>query len=188
MKKFFVSCGVALVALLATIGIAPAAHAYPDVTIDLSVNRQVLYGGENFIATGTSNVSCAWNLEWNGAVHTGSGSFGSPYSTTYTAPAVTQITKIPLHGTCTYTSPTSGRAARAAVAGTQWTRTIIITVLPPASAVSPPTQNGGGDLPNTGGPNILFLLGGLVLLATGATAVTVARRRADDVDIVAGQA
>ena len=53
------SLGVAAVlGLLAIIGLAPAAQAYPEVVIDLSVNRTVLYGGQTFTATATSNVDC----------------------------------------------------------------------------------------------------------------------------------
>jgi LPXTG-motif cell wall-anchored protein len=188
MKKILSLCGVALIALLASVGLAPAAHAYPDVSIDLTVNRQVLYGGESFTATGTSDVTCAWNLTWNGVEKSGTGTNGSPYVTSYTAPAVTKITKIPLNGTCTYTPPTSRTTAKASAASATWHRTIIITVLPRGSAVSPPTSGGGSDLPNTGGPNLLFLLAGLVLFGAGVSAVFVARRRAEDVDIVTGQA
>ena len=184
MKKFVLSCGVALLAILGTFGMAPSAQAYPDVTIDLTVNRQVLYGGENFTATGTSNVDCAWTTEWNDVVRTGAGTPGSPFTTTYTAPNVTQVTKIPLHGTCVYDDPTV--TARADAPAASWERTIMITVLPRGQA-APPTDN-GTDLPNTGGPNLGFLLGGLGLLLVGATAVTVARRRAEDVDIATGQA
>lgn len=183
MKKFASLCVVALVALLAALGPAPAAHAYPDVAIDLTVDRQVLYGGESFTATGTSDVTCDWNLEWNGVIKTGQSSDGSPLVRSYEAPNVTKITKIPLHGICTYTQPT----AKAGAPGATWNRTIEITVLPRGSAVSPPTDN-GTDLPNTGGPNILFLFGGVLLLVAGAGAVTVARRRAESVDTVAGQA
>src|SRR5690349_10979434 len=110
MKKFAVACVVALVALLAAVGLAPAAQAYPDVTINLTAQPQVLYGGEQFTATGTSDVDCDWTLEWNDVVKTGAGSSGSPFSTKYTAPAVTKITKIPLHGTCAYLDP-NGRSA-----------------------------------------------------------------------------
>lgn len=188
MKKFASLCGAALIALIAAVGLAPAAHAYPDVSIDLSVDRSVLYGGESFTATGSSDVTCAWRLSWNGVVKTGAGTDGSPYVTSYQAPAVTKITKIPLHGTCTYTVPTARHtAARAAAASAVWTRTIEITVLPVGSAVSPPS-NGGADLPNTGGPSWVPLVLGLVFLATGAASVFVARRRAESVDTVAGQA
>lgn len=183
MKKFVLSCGVALLALLGSFGMAPAAQAYPDVIIDLTVNRQVLYGGENFTATGTSNVDCSWTTEWNDVVRTGPGTPADAFTTTYTAPEVTQVTKIPLHGTCEYVDPT----VRAAATTATWERTIMITVLPRGQA-APPTDNGTSDLPNTGGPNLAFLLGGLGLLFVGATAVTVARRRAENVDIATFQA
>lgn len=185
MKKLFCVCGGALIALLAAAGLAPAAHAYPDANINLTVNRQVLYGGETFTATGTSDVSCDWHLSWNDVVRTGQGSEGSPYRTTYTAPAVTKVTKIPLHGTCTYTQPTArqaaARAPRSSAVSATWERTIMITVLPQASAVLPPTAS---DLPNTGGPNFLFFLAGVGLLMVGASAVVMARRRAESIDTV----
>lgn len=188
MKKTAMTCAGTLIALLALVGLAPAANAYPDVTIDLTVDRQVLYGAETYTATGTSNVDCAWTLEWDGEVHTGTGADGSPYTTTYTAPEVEEITEIPLHGTCGYTEPSGRVAARAAAGPATWERTIIITVLPQGDGtVVPPTDN-GGNLPNTGGPNLLFLIAGVGLLVLGAGAVTVARRRAENVDIATGQA
>lgn len=182
MKKLAIACVAVLGALLVTVGMAPWAQAYPNVSIDLSVDRQTLYSGESFTATGTSNVDCAWTTEWDGKVHTGAGSNGSPFITDYEAPVVTKVTPIPLHGTCVYDDPSSN--ARASVAGATWERTIVVTVLPRGNAAPP---NNGADLPNTGGPNLLFLLGGLGLLLTGATAVVVARRRAE-IDIVPGQA
>lgn len=187
MKKFASAFAVALVALLATLGLAPTASAYPDVSIDLTVNHQTLYGGETFTATGTSDVSCTWALEWNG-VHRNSATT-MLFSTTYVAPDVTKVTQIPLHGTCTYTAPSASRtSARAAVASAAWNRTIMITVLPAANAVDAPAAAGGADLPNTGGPNRWFLLAGVTLLITGAGAVFVARRRAENGDMLVGQA
>lgn len=188
MKKLMSLCGAALIALLAVAGLAPAAHAYPDVNIDLTVNRQVLYGGETFTATGTSDVTCSWHLTWNDVARTGQGTDGSPFVTTYTAPAVTKVTKIPLHGTCTYTQPSArkaAKAARTAASAATWERTIMITVLPRGSAVSPPA---GSDLPNTGGPNVLYFLVGIGLLTMGAGAVVVARHRAENADTIIGQA
>jgi LPXTG-motif cell wall-anchored protein len=184
MKKFTPLGALALAALiavLAMLGFSGPAQAYPEVSINLTVNRQVLYGGETFTATASStNTVCAWTLEWDGIVRTGSSTTDDPFKTTYTADEVTKITKIPLHGTCSYAGTnTSARGAAT------WTRTIIITVLPRSSAVSPP---GGSDLPNTGGPNLLFLAGGLALLLAGATAVTVARRRAEEAEIQASRA
>jgi LPXTG-motif cell wall-anchored protein len=170
----------ALIAGLAVLAFSTPAQAYPDVTIDLKVNRSTLYGGQKFTATASSTgTTCNWTVEWNNRVRLGTSSDASRFRTTFTAPAVTRVTKIPLHGTCVYS--TSG--TRGAVT---WARTIMITVLPPSTAVSPPS--GSSDLPNTGGPNMLFLVGGLVLLASGATAVTVARRRAEEAEIQASRA
>jgi LPXTG-motif cell wall-anchored protein len=182
MKKL-TSLGVAafaaLVAVLAILGSQTPAQAYPELSIDLSVNRSVLYGGENFTATAKSTgVTCAWTLEWNGDSRNGVSSTGAPFETTYTAPEVSKVTKIPLDGVCSYTAPTARGAAT-------WERTIVITVLPRNAAVSPP---GGSDLPNTGGPNRLFLAGGIVLLLSGAAAVTIARRRAEEAEIRASRA
>jgi hypothetical protein len=46
----------------------------------------------------------------------------------------------------------------------------------------------GSDLPNTGGPNRQFQVGGQLLVISGATAVTVARRRAEEAEIQASRA
>jgi LPXTG-motif cell wall-anchored protein len=184
MKKL-TSLGVAafaaLLTVLAVLGSSSPAQAYPEIQINLVVNRSVLYGGETFTATASSNgTTCSWALEWNGDTRHGTSSGGdvSPFKATYTAPQVTKVTKIPLHGTCEYAAPSARGSAI-------WQRTIMITVLPPSSAVSPP---GGSDLPSTGGPNLLFLGGGLLLLLSGAAAVTVARRRAEDAEIQASRA
>lgn len=186
MKKLTTIGAVALAALvagLAMLWFSSPAQAYPDVRIDLSVNRSVLYGGEKFTATASSDgTTCAWTLTWNGVVREGGSSTGNSFRTTYQAPQVKHVTKIPLHGTCTY----DARTAPAARGTATWERTIMITVLPPSTAVSPPV--GGSDLPNTGGPNLLFLLGGVGLLVAGATAVTMARRRAEEADIQASGA
>lgn len=168
-----------LIAALAILGFSSPAQAYPDVRIDLSVDRQTLYGGDTFTATGSSSgTTCSWTIEWNAQTRPGSSTTGNPFRTVYKAPRVSKVTKIPLHGTCGYTAPTARGAA-------SWQQTITITVLPRSAAVSAP---GGSDLPNTGGPNKLFLLGGLVLLLSGATAVTVARRRAEEAELQASQA
>lgn len=175
MKKFALMGAVVLAGLVATIGFAGPAQAYPEVIIDLTVDRQVLYGGEHFTATATANVSCDWTLEWNGDSRDKAASTG--FVTTYTAPEVTEVTKIPLHGTCDYllpdgATPVTGRAAAGPL--TTWKRTIMITVLP-RGAVSPP----GGELPNTGGPHLSLLLGGLGMIAAGGVAVARAKRSAE---------
>ena len=186
MKKLSSTGAVALAAVvagLAMLWFSSPAQAYPDVRIDLSVNRSVLYGGQSFTATASSDgTTCAWTLTWHGVVRQGSSSTGNPFKTTYQAPQVKHVTKIPLHGTCAYDAGTASPGRGTAT----WERTIMITVLPPSTAVSPPV--GGSDLPNTGGPNLLFLLGGVGLLVAGATAVTIARRRAEEAETQASRA
>jgi LPXTG-motif cell wall-anchored protein len=170
MKKL-TSLGVAaVVAALALLWWSPAAQAYPDVRIDLTVDRQVLYGGESFTATAKANVDCAWNLDWDGRVRSDN---GTRKAWTFTADEVSRTTQVPLHGTCVYAASGRGSAT--------WERTLMITVQPASAAVSPPSAS---DLPSTGGPNWYFLLVGVVLLMSGAGAVVVARWRAEQADVV----
>ena len=56
------------------------------------------------------------------------------------------------------------------------------TVLPTANGAPAPTDQ-KADLPGTRGPGWVVLLGGLVLAFSGATAVTVARRGAEEVEL-----
>ncbi len=176
MKKLCCVVVAVFVAIFVSLGFGSVAQAYPEVQISLSVDNKTVASSGSFTATATSNVDCSWNLAMNDKVRAGG---GTRYVTTYTAPRVTEITEMPLTGRCTYTA--SEGAARAAGELSTWERTVMITVLPAASAapaVAPPAQN-GADLPNTGGPNWVVAAGGLTLLLAGATAVTVARRRAE---------
>ncbi len=179
MKKVAFTFAAALAAVLVTLGFAPSATAYPDARMDLSVDRQVLYGGDAFTATATANLTCAWNLSWNSVARNNT---SATYVTTYVAPAVTRITRIPLNGTCSYTAPAGRGATRAVATAQTWHRTITITVLPRGSAAAAP-KSGGGNLPNTGGPDELVLYAGLALLLAGAGAVALARRRAEGADL-----
>lgn len=188
-----------LIAGLAILGFTAPAQAYPDAQINLTVNRDTLYSGQKFEATASSDsTTCDWTLEWNGTVQQGQSSPHHDFKTSFTAPQVSQDTTIPLRGTCRYQAA-NGRGTATAE------RTVMITVRPARSEVSPPNSasaNGpkssvagpsssvagpkssasGSDLPNTGGPNMVFLLGGLVLLLAGATAVTVSRRKAEEAE------
>lgn len=171
----------ALVVGLAVLGFSTPAQAYPDVRVDLKVNRSTLYAGQQLTAAGASSgTTCSWTIDWHDQVRRGTSSGSDRFRTTFTAPQVSAVTKIPLRGTC---GSSAGATARGAAV---WSRTITITVLPPSVAVSPPIA--GADLPGSGGPNMLFLVGGLVLLASGATAVTVARRRAEEAETQAFRA
>jgi LPXTG-motif cell wall-anchored protein len=198
MKRFGSFGVTALFAVLTCFALAPSAHAaraYPDAgpTFDLRVNRHLLYGGQRLVATATASVSCTWLLEWNGDRRPRT---GKTFTTTYVAPAVTRLTRIPLHGTCFYDQQRARQhraPARAATSATStaeaimvevpphWQQTIVITVLPPGSAVSPPIGGhphpGGTGLPNTGGPSRWILLTGLGVLLAGS--VVVRRAQAD---------
>jgi LPXTG-motif cell wall-anchored protein len=184
MKKLMplgVAACAAVVALLAILGMQSPAQAYPEISIGITVDRDVLYGGQEFTATAKGNVSCGWEVEWNGTLQKADKAPNVEFKSTFTAPSVTKVTKIPLHGTCVYDAGQTPSARQAAT----WQRTIVITVRPRSTAVAGPI---GSDLPNTGGPNLVFLLGGLGLLLAGATAVTVARRRAEEAEIQAYRA
>ena len=185
MKKLSSICAVvlgALVAALTILGFFTPAEAYPEASINLTVDRQAIHGGESFTATASSDTACTWSLEWAGEVRHGLSSTGNSFTTTFTAAQVKKATNIPLHGECSYAAPSARGAAT-------WQQTITIKVLPSRTAVSPPTSSQAGGsgtgMPNTGGPNVSFLIGGLVLLLSGATAVTVARRRAEQAEIQA---
>jgi LPXTG-motif cell wall-anchored protein len=181
----------ALIALLALAGFQSPAQAYPEAQIDLRVDHQTVTSGESFTATASSDVHCSWKLEWDHKVSKGESSKGSDFVSSFRAKPVKSTTKIPLNGTCTYDA--DGKTTTA-------TRTIDITVKPKnggSTQVSAPGSGSGAhsgsagshsgasgsDLPNTGGPNRLFLAGGLVLLMSGAAAVTLARRRAEEAEL-----
>ncbi|MCZ4500625.1 MAG: hypothetical protein JWQ74_3180 [Marmoricola sp.] len=163
----------AMLGVLAVVGFAPAAQAYPEVVIDLTAQPTTLYGGEQFTATATANVTCSsWTLEWNGDSRSKT---AAQFSTRFTAPDVSKVTYIPLHGTCDYALPAGATpVTRSAATDTSWTRTIVITVLPRGQA-SPPTIDDGGKLPNTGGPSLWLLVAGFALAAAGAAAVARSR-------------
>lgn len=171
MKKLGSLVLVAVIGAVASVALAASAQAYPDAQQNLTVDRQVLYGGESFTATATSNVTCDWTLEWNGDSRDRT---AENFVTSYEAPVVTEITKIPLNGTCLYDTLEEPRvAAKSAAVGT-FQKTIMITVLPQGSAVNPPTD---GNLPNTGGPNLWFLIAGLASVLGGIVVVRNAKRR-----------
>lgn len=172
MKKVLLAAATMFIALFATVGFAPSAFAYPELTCNLTVDPQVVYEGESFTATATAaevtsparasatGDDISWVMTFNGDSRTGK---GAVFVQTFTAPQVTASTKYPLTATSTSTAGTC-------------THTVDITVLPLGAVVSPP--GGQGGLPNTGGPDIAFLIAGIVLLLGGGVAVVFARRRA----------
>lgn len=178
MKMYGYVVVAAIAVLLVSLGFTSAAQAGSDVRVDLTVEHQVLYAGESFTATGTSNVDCDWNLDWNDVVRESGAT--KKFATTYVAPQVSKVTKIRLTAACDYTSPT---AEKTKIGGSTWKRVATIAVLPqPSGAAVAPVDN-SANLQGAGGPNVVFLLSGLVLLLSGVTAVTVARRRPEEVEL-----
>lgn len=172
MKKVLLVAATVLVALLATLGFAPSASAYPELTCNVTVDPQVVFEGEQFTATATAAViesseragaegdDIHWVMTFNGETRTGT---GAVFTQSFTAPSVDERTTFPL------------TAKSTSAAGT-CQHVVDITVLPTGSVVEPPNQ--GGGLPNTGGPRMIFLIAGVLLLLGGTGAVVTARRRA----------
>lgn len=179
MKKYGYVVLAAIAAALVSLAFSSSsAQAYPDTRIVLTVNHQVIYSGDSFTATGASTVPCSLDLEWNHTVRHGGAT--REFATTYVAPQVTKVTKIPLTAVCNVADGTAGRAASTTTAVH---RSLTVTVLPRANGAAAGPAGARADLPRTGGPNRAWLVGGLVLLLAGATAVTVARRRAEEVEL-----
>jgi hypothetical protein len=178
MKTYGYVVLAAIAAVLVSLGLSSSAQAYPDARIELTVNHQVLYSGDTFTATGTSSVACTLDLEWNDVVRHSAPT--KRFATTYVAPQVTKVTKIPLTGVCQVADSSAGKSA-ASVSTLR--NKLTVTVLPKASGASAAPSDNSADLPGTGGPPRVWLLGGLVLVLAGATAVTVARRRAEEVEL-----
>lgn len=168
MKKFaYVACA-AFAAFLVMLGFSTTAQAYPDVAVNLTADKTVVNGGDKVTVTADSNVACSWSETWN---NENRASAGSRFVATYVAPKVTKITKLLVKATCDYVDPDAAGRATA----TSWDKDLTITVVPAAAAV---TRN-AADLPSTGGPGRIWVAGGLVLLLAGASALVVARRRAE---------
>jgi hypothetical protein len=168
MKKVLLIAAAMFLALAATVGLAPTASAYPELTCNLTVEPQVLNEGETFTATATAaevessaraaaeGDDIAWEMTFNGETRTGT---GAVFVQKFKAPNVDDTTKLTLTAKSTSTAGTCPHQ-------------VTITVLPDGTTVSPPDD---GGLPNTGGPRLLILLAGLGLLAAGVVAVRKSR-------------
>ncbi|HSV39449.1 MAG TPA: hypothetical protein VLI04_11890 [Nocardioidaceae bacterium] len=173
-----------LVAVLAWAGLVPAANAgeHHHVTVD----RHQLRGGQSLTVTATSTSECAWVLEWNGARQA---KVARVLVATFSAPAVSQRARIPLHATCFMTHSkfrTTGAHPKPSASGSgttaqylrvtvppSWRHTIPITVLPSETGVLPDETG----LPGTGGPPLWLLLTGLGTLLGGVGLTTRRSRR-----------
>jgi len=168
-KKLAVLCLAALGAALLVLGTAPAASAYPDMTCDVSLDRQVLNPGDTFTVTGRAggvdsknhtlpSSAFTWTFEWNGETKSRTGAI---VTASFTAPQVTHTRTIPL------------TARSSSVAG-ECVHHFDIQIV--GSTVVAGPHAGNGVMPNTGGPAFWILLAALVLLAGGGGVVVASRR------------
>lgn len=155
MKKYLLAV---LAVLAVSLGVAPAAQAYPDAVMTLSLSDSTVVSGASFSVSATSDVNCSFDATFNGATRTGT---GTTFNASFTAPTVDQREVIPVTVTCTQSD------------GTTTSRSANVTVLPPAS------QGAGASsaLPSTGGPNVGLLGAALALLLGGVGFLVVSRRR-----------
>lgn len=182
MKKALAGVALVLGGLLVVAGTVPAAQAYPEVSFEAHVDDQVVFEFESFVASSEANVDCDWTHEWNGKTQRGQ---GKSHRSKFKAPAVDAETVIPVHFTCAYDgSVTAGRAVL--IPAETWNRTVNVTVLPRGAVRdSADTNATQSALPNTGGPSMYVLVGGLLLLVVGVLAAWAARRRAEGLDVQA---
>jgi hypothetical protein len=176
MKKLVVIGVMALVAVFVALGTASSASAYPETTCNVTVNAQKVFAGTKLkvtaesdaVTTNSPRASVAgtkWRAEFDGTVHSGT---ADTFHTTFNVPQVDSKTTILL--TVNAVRPDA----------TTCDESLNITVLPNGTQVSPP-EGGGGGLPNTGGPRMIFLIAGIVLVIAGSLAVAESRRRHDAV-------
>lgn len=176
MNKAIASLALVLGGLLGVTALAPAAQAYPEPTIEVSVSDQSVHAGATFTSSSEASVDCTWTHQWNGKSSTG---HGKKHTATWVAPNVKKKTVIPLYFACDYDATFSAGRSVLVPAATV-TRTIDVTVLPGRGRQQGQGAPAGSasDLPNSGGPDKSILLGGLLLLLLGGIAVRAARSRA----------
>ena len=127
MKRYGYVVLAAIAVLLVSLFVSTSAQAYPDARIALTVNHQVIYAGDSFRATGSTNIACSLDLEWNHVLrHSGP---TKEFQTSFVAPTVTAVTSIPLTGVCRLAGTSAGKAG----APTTVKRSLDVTVLPRAS-------------------------------------------------------
>lgn len=169
MKKLIVMGAITLAAMAVALGAAPTASAYPETSCNVTVNAQKVHAGSQLRVTGTSQettsssprlaaASVHWRATFNGVTKTAN---ATVFHATFAVPSEKVQTQILL----------TVRAVQPDATDCQ--KSLNITVLPSGLSVSPP----GDHLPNTGGPRLIFLIAGIVLVLGGAGAVWQSRRR-----------
>lgn len=170
MKKLAMLCSAVLGAALLVLGTAPGASAYPELTCQVSVDRQVIAPGDTFTVTGQAqgvdsknhalpSSAFSWTFEWNGVTKYRTGAL---VTASFQAPQVTRAKTITL--TARNSSPAG-----------DCVRHVNVEVRP--ALVAAPSSGNTSGMPNTGGPKLWLLVAGLVLVLGGGGAVAASRKR-----------
>jgi hypothetical protein len=182
MKKIAALCIAALGAALLVLTSAPGASAYPDLSCDLSVDRQTVSPGDTFTALGVvkgadSGKPVTWTFRWNGETKVEA---GATAKATFTAPKSERGQVISLSGEAHATVDGSERTCEHHIDVTV-TAVASVAVSAPGGGSGHSAQGGhgghGGLLPSTGGPAFWALVGALALLLAGGGALVASRRR-----------
>lgn len=176
MKKF-VSIGLgALSVLVLALGLVPPAQAYPELSCNVTVNAQRVASGDVLKVHATSQQftteakaaadAVSWRAVFDGVVRTAR---SSTFDTSFDVP--------------TFAEPTTRRLVVRAVmpdSTTSCERSLDIAAGVAADDVvaGPGGDNGvaGENLPNTGGPRLIFLILGVGLVVAGGAAVRQSRK------------
>ncbi|MCX6394882.1 MAG: LPXTG cell wall anchor domain-containing protein [Propionibacteriales bacterium] len=171
MKKLIVIGVTTLAALFVAFGFAPSANAYPQTSCKVTINAQKVFGGTKLKVSAEAQKvvtddglgraavdTTSWIAEFNGVTKTAQ---SDSFAATFNVPEVDAETVLTLR-------------VQAMMAGVTpaCEQSLNITVLPGSAVVTPP----GGTLPNTGGPHLSLLIGGLGLVAAGSIAIRQSRR------------
>lgn len=160
----------------------------------------VVVAGGDVAGTVKSSVPCHWTATFNGTAQDGS---GLSFTFSFGTPMVDKKTTFVLTVKCVYDDGNTNGASAAISDPSAVTPAFYVpatsTMLPTAlqtvtrsvNIVVVPTLGGNGNenasanqsgvIPNTGGPNVLWIGAGVVLLLGGAGVVVAARRKHDQV-------
>ena len=147
--------GTALALLIASVLGATAlqapADAYPATvcTVQISPASGHVTSGHTLTLTGKASTTTTWTVTINGVVHHYT---GTTFTETYKVPTVSHKSTIGVTVTCTNSSGVLTRRYRIVV-----------------DPFSVPGAGGSGHLPNTGGPNLWWLLAALAFVVLGTS-------------------
>jgi LPXTG-motif cell wall-anchored protein len=192
MKRIGLALLAGVLAVAGLLVMSPA-QAYPSVTVTISDITVV--GGTKIVIKADTDpaVNCTWRLTYNAktGAKTVTGS-GPSISHVFNTRKVSKIVHETASASCTYddaslpqTAGAVGAAPAAVVAALQTVSTTgNVTLLPlrdgdddDDSDDSDDSDDDDGNLPNTGGERLAWLIIGLLLVIAGAAVVASSRKR-----------